>query len=170
MSYIKPMFQFVLFIILALGFAGICIAMSSFNPLKKEVVLMSPLEGTLFNNGQILANVDIEVVIVMPGGAEKTFKHNTDDKGYFSLPVIKDQMTLGPMTEFVVSQFIDVFYNGEKHTIWSAAKREPGLYEERDPPKKAINITCDITDNSIESRQGAGFIETKCKWSELINF
>ena len=105
----KTILKATLLTLLFASVSGACMSIPSLNPFKKEVVLMSPLKGVLLKGGQPLANVDIEVVVELPGGEERIYKHQTTSTGEFDLPVIKDTMTLGPMTEFVVSQFVDVF-------------------------------------------------------------
>ena len=147
--------------------SGACMSIPSLNPFKKEVVLMSPLKGVLLKDGEPLANIDIEVVIVMPGGEERIFKHQTTASGEFDLPAIKDTMTLGPMTEFVVSHFVNIYNNEEKNTIWYAAKREPEMFAERHPPGETIGLTCDINSETESYRERAGFINTKCKWETI---
>ena len=144
--------------------SGICMPLSSFNPFNKEVVLMSPLKGTLMQGGKILAHTDIEVIIVMPGGEERIYKHKTDENGIFDLPVIKDRMTLGPMTEFAVSQYVEANVNGETYEIWVAGKREPGLFAERTPPAETIGLVCELEEETESYRESTGFIMTRCKW------
>lgn len=139
----------------------------SLNPFKKEVVLMSPLRGTLLKDGQPLPNVDIEVVIVMPGGEERIFKHASNNEGVFSLPAVKDTLTLGPMTEFVVNQFVNIMHEDKKNTVWYAAKREPGMFAERHPAGETLELTCDINSETESYRERAGFINTKCKWKTI---
>ena len=163
----KPILQTALLILLFASVSGACMSIPSLNPFKKEVVLMSPLKGTLLQDGKPLANIDIEVVIVMPGGEERIYKHQTTSAGEFDLPAIKDTITLGPMTEFAVSQFVDVFIDGIKDTVWSAGKREPGLYAEREPASETIGLVCDINDEKIKYSERAGYIRTKCTWKAL---
>ena len=163
----KPILRTALLTLLFASVSGACMSIPSLNPFKKEVVLMSPLKGTLLKDSKPLANVDIEVVIVMPGGEERIYKHQTTSTGEFDLPAIKDTMTLGPMTEFAVSQFVDVFIDGEKDTIWSAAKREPGLYAERHPASETIDLVCDITNEQVRYEERTGIISTKCTWKKL---
>ncbi|BCD99356.1 DUF6795 domain-containing protein [Marinagarivorans cellulosilyticus] len=163
----KTILKATLLTLLFASVSGACMSIPSLNPFKKEVVLMSPLKGVLLKGGQPLANVDIEVVIVMPGGEERIYKHQTASTGEFDLPVIKDTMTLGPMTEFAVSQFVDVFINGVKDTIWSAAKREPGLFAERHPASETIGLVCDINNQKTRYSERAGVISTKCTWKSL---
>ena len=163
----KPILRTALLTLLFASVSGACMSIPSLNPFKKEVVLMSPLKGTLLKDGKALANVDIEVVIVMPGGEERVYKHQTTSTGEFDLPAIKDTMTLGPMTEFAVSQFVDVFIDGEKDTIWSAGKRRPGLYDERYPASETIGLICDINDEEMKYDALSGYVRTKCTWKTL---
>jgi hypothetical protein len=147
--------------------SGACMSIPSLNPFKKEVVLMSPLKGTLLKGGKPLANIEIEVVIVMPGGDERIFKHSTDEQGVFDLPVVKDTMILGPMTEFAVSQYVYSIDNGERHKIWSAGKREPGLFAERYPPGESVGLTCDLEHEEEHYREMVGSVITRCKWETI---
>ena len=163
----KTILKATLLTLLFASVSGACMSIPSLNPFKKEVVLMSPLKGVLLKGGQPLANVDIEVVVELPGGEERIYKHQTTSTGEFDLPVIKDTMTLGPMTEFVVSQFVDVFIDGEKDTIWSAGKREPGLFAERYPASETIGLVCDVNDERKKYQERAGYIRTKCTWKSL---
>lgn len=163
----KTILKTTLLTLLFASASGACMPLPSLNPFKKEVVLMSPLKGTLVKDGKPLANIDIEVVIVMPGGEERIYKHQTSASGEFDLPVIKDTMTLGPMTEFVVSHFVNIYDNEEKKTIWYAAKREPELFAERHPPGETIGLTCDINHETESYRERAGFINTKCTWETI---
>jgi hypothetical protein len=163
----KTHLKIALLTLLLISASGACMSIPSLNPFKKEVVLMSPLKGALLKGGKPLANVEIEVVIVMPGGEERIYKHSTDDNGIFDLPVIRDSMTLGPMTEFAVSQFIFVVIEGEKEKIWSAGKREPGLFAERYPPGETLGLTCDLDDKRTTYRDRTGYINTLCKWETI---
>ncbi len=163
----KTILKTTLLTLLFASVSGACMSIPSLNPFKKEVFLMSPLKGVLLRGGEPLAYVDIEVVIVMPGGEERIFKHQTTASGEFDLPAVKDTMTLGPMTEFAVSQFVDVFIDGKKDTIWSAGKGEPGLYAERHPASEAIDLACDINDEEVKHDERSGYIRTKCTWKTL---
>ena len=139
----------------------------SLNPFKKEVYLMSPLKGQLVKDGQPLANIELEVVIVMPGGEERVYKHQTDSDGYFNLPEITDKMHVGPMTEFAISQFVYALINGQREEFWYVAKREPDKYAEFQPPGEAQNLICDLSDEDKTHRQIAGYVATKCKWQSI---
>lgn len=163
------LFKILAFIFLSVVFVSGCFSMGSLSTLKKEVVLMSPLEGRLTYQGQALKNTAMDVVIVLPGGDEKSFQYKTDEDGFFKIPALYDRMYIGPMTEFAVSQFIDVDFNGAKTTIWSAGKRDPGLYAERNPPRKAVGVTCDLSGETKRYKEGAGYIKTKCHWVELTD-
>ena len=149
----KPILRTALLTLLFASVSGACMSIPSLNPFKKEVVLMSPLKGTLLKDSKPLANVDIEVVIVMPGGEERIYKHQTTSAGEFDLPAIKDTITLGPMTEFAVSQFVDAFIDGEKDTIWYAGKREPEIFAERHPAAETLGLTCDINNENESYRE-----------------
>jgi hypothetical protein len=163
----KTSLKIALLTLLFISVSGACMSIPSLNPFKKEVVLMSPLKGTLLKAGKPLANAEIEVLIVMPGGEERTYKHQTDENGLFDLPVIKDTMILGPMTQFAVSQFVYVTVDGDKDEIWGASKLESGLFAERYPPAETIGLTCELNDDLEDYNQMIGFIYTKCKWTEL---
>ena len=145
---------------------GACMSPLSLNPFKKEVYLMSPLKGQLVKDGQPLANVELEVSLSMPG-EERTFKHQTDENGYFDLPAITEKMHLGPMTEFAIGQYVFAYVDGEKIRFWYAGKREPGKYAEFTPPGEAEDLICNIGDENQFTDQGAGFIGTICKWKSI---
>jgi hypothetical protein len=162
----KTHLKIALLTLLLISASGACMSIPSLNPFKKEVVLMSPLKGTLLKDGKPLANVEIEVVIEALG-EERIYKHSTDANGNFDLPMLKDTMTLGPMTEFVASQFVFVVFEGEKQKIWSAAKREPELFAERYPAAETIGLTCDLINERETYDQRAGYIMTLCKWKSI---
>lgn len=97
----KTILKSTLLTLLFANVSGACMPLPSLNPFKKEVVLMSPLKGTLLKDGKPLANIDIEVVIEVPGREERIYKHQTSASGEFDLPPIKDTMALGPMTAII---------------------------------------------------------------------
>ena len=145
---------------------GACMSPLSLNPFKKEVYLMSPLKGQLVKDGQPLANVELEVSLSMPG-EERTFKHQTDENGYFDLPAITEKMHIGPMTEFAVGQYVYAIIDGKKEDFWYAGKRESNLHAEFYPPGEPLDIVCDISGENAVHRELAGVIMTKCKWKSI---
>lgn len=139
------------------------------NPFKKEVILMSPLEGTLLKGGKPLKNMEITVKILMPNGEERWSEHFTNNEGEFSLPMVKDTMTLGPMTEFAVSQYAYVMDGDNPINFWYAGKQNPVLHGEfQFEPAELEGLTCDIDDEpSTDGLEEEGAIITSCKWKNI---
>ena len=164
----KPIVKLTLLTLLFVSVSGACMSIPSLNPFKKEVVLMSPLKGTLLKGGEPLANVDLRVEILMPDGERRPYHHKTDNNGYFDLPVITDTMTMGPMTEFAVSQWVYAIVDGNDVEVWVAGKRSEKLYGEFTyEPGEFLGLTCDINDPSNDDAAEEGSILTICKWTEI---
>ena len=164
----KPILKLTLLTLLFVSVSGVCMSIPSLNPFKKEVVLMSPLKGTLLKGGEPLANIDLRVEILMPDGERRPYYHKTDANGYFDLPVIKDTMTMGPMTEFAVSQHVIAIIDGEEKEFWYAGKRSAGLHGEfRFEPGEFMGLTCDITGDRNRLAEEEGYFLTICKWEEI---
>ena len=164
----KPIVKLTLLTLLFVSVSGACMSIPSLNPFKKEVVLMSPLKGTLLKGSEPLANVDLRVEILMPDGERRPYHHKTDSNGYFDLPVITDTMTMGPMTEFAVSQWVYAALDGVDTKIWAAGKRSDKLHGEFTyEPGEFIGLTCDINDDRNDLADEEGSIVTLCKWKEI---
>ena len=148
--------------------SGACMPLS-LNPFKKEVILMSPLEGTLLKGGKPLKNMEIKVKILMPSGEERWSEHITNEKGEFRLPLVKDTMTLGPMIEFAVSQYAYVMDGENQINFWHAGKQSPDLHGEfQFEPAELEGLTCDINDEpTTDGLDEEGAIITLCKWKSI---
>lgn len=130
---------------------------------------MSPLTGTLLKEGKPLHNIAIKVKILMPDGEERWSEHVTNNQGEFSLPIVKDTMTLGPMTEFAVNQYAYVMDGENQVNFWYAGKQNPDLHGEfQFEPAVLEGLTCDINDEpTTDGLEEEGAIITLCKWKNI---
>lgn len=96
-----------------------------------EVVLFSPMQGKLTYKGKPASNAKIVRHIIWKDeiGEKETFYSN--ENGEFNLPVKREKVKIPRLGEFVISQEIVVFYEGQQFEIWGISKHNTEEYGER---------------------------------------
>jgi len=146
-------------------FAAKGIPMSLFST-TQEVVLSSPMQGTLTLNGKPVAGIKIERHLKWFDEKDS----NTDfvvtkNNGHFTLPAIKRTLNISPLSHFLISQNLVVNHEGEEVSIWYMSKGSKIEYGELGG--KPINLRCDITDEERISHEYNNPIMTRCIWDGL---
>lgn len=132
----------------------------------KEVVLSSPMEGTLTLNGKPAVGIKIERRLKWFDGKEvNTDFVVTKNNGHFTLPTIKQTLKINSLVHFLISQDIVVMHQGEEISIWYMSKGSKIEYGELGG--KPINLRCEITDEERASHDYNNPIMTRCVWDGL---
>lgn len=135
-------------------------------PSAQEVVLSSPLEGVLTFKGKPIPGVKIERKLSWFDQSESVEDFViTNSHGHFTLPLIKKTLKLSNLTQFVVSQEINVLYNGEKILIWYMGKGSKVEYGELGG--KPVNMKCELSSKEIVTRDYKNPLMTRCSWDSL---
>ena len=133
----------------------------------QEVVLFSPLQGTLTYKGKPAVGAKIIRKVNWKDKRDETEFFNVNEKGEFDLPVKIATVRIPAMAQFVAHQTIDVIFNDKEFTIWIYGKTDKGLYGELDG--RAVNLTCELTDDLIRVEMPNGGLGTSCKWDSVEN-
>lgn len=136
------------------------------NP-KKTYVIASPMDGVLMQNGKPLAHTQIIRHLWWNGnedGLEETFV--TDEQGQFSLPVHEEQLSLGKLTQFTCSTFLEVVINSQRFDVWYNHNLRGDMYAETEG-RKLDDLVCDLSNEKIEVRPGISSIMTICRWEGM---
>lgn len=140
-------------------------AMSLF-PTPQEVVLSSPLEGTLLYQAKPISGIKVERKLRWFDGDEsyEDFVF-TDHNGYFSLPVVQKTLKLSSLVQFVVVQEIYAILNEDRIVIWALGKGAKIEYSELGG--KPINLRCELTSEERITRDYNNPMMTRCTWDAL---
>ena len=136
-----------------------------FKSTEEEVVLCSPMDGRLTLNGKPVANAKIERLLIWKNEKGETDVFSTDSQGYFSLPIKKDTVKLSKIAQFVVTQEVRVFVDGQEYLIWTMGKSSKEEYGELDG--KPVNLRCELSDDDQPMRLEDALLVTKCKWDSI---
>lgn len=170
MDMILPYRKYVSFIIglisiLLVAYSLEGVSMSLLSHPEEEVVVSSPMEGKITFNNAPAAGAKIERLLKWKDDVGETDTTITDENGNFSLPIIKDKVTLSKISTFVMAQEIRVFYDGKEYLIWTMGKRSKKKYGELGG--KPTNFRCELTDEDRPMRLERALLVTTCKW-EMI--
>lgn len=130
-----------------------------------EVVLFSPMEGIMTYEGKPAANAKITRLIIWKGDEGETDTFYTSESGEFELPVKKVKVRIPVFAEFVLTQEISVFYEGQEFSIWVRGKQDLNEYGELGG--KPINLRCELTDKRVRLENFSGLFGTSCKWDTI---
>lgn len=133
----------------------------------KEVVLSSPLEGTITFDSKPAAKAEIIRTLKWKDDIGETETYFTDEQGRFSLPLKQAKVRIPPLAEFVISQTILVRYAGQEVQIWGRTKRGTAIYDELGG--RPVNFRCELTDEIEFLDVSDGLFGTSCKWDNLEN-
>ena len=135
-------------------------------PSPQEVVLASPMEGTLTFNGKPISGVKIQRKLSWyddEGRFEDFVVTNTN--GHFILPVIKDTVKVSGLMPLVISQEISARHNGEDVLIWALGKDSKIEYGELGG--KPVNMRCELSNEKRITRDYNTPMMTRCTWDSL---
>jgi len=153
----------ILIFLITYSVEGFC--MSLLNKPEEEVVLCSPMEGTITLNKKPAIGAKIERLIKWKDNTGENDITLTDDHGKFKLPLKKEKATLSKISQFVVAQEIRVYYQDEEYLIWTMGKMSKKLYGELNG--KPLNFHCELTDEDESLRFENSLLVTKCKWDSI---
>lgn len=140
------------------------VSMSFFSK-TEEVVLFSPLEGSITLEGKPLVGAKIELKLKWYDGKEKeNFFIESDEKGLFHFPAVKKVLKIG-FSQLVVSQEIVVKLKGEDVLIWYMSKFNQIEYGELGG--KPVNLRCELTSDELITRDYNTPLITRCIWDSL---
>ena len=126
-----------------------------------KVCLFSGISGVITLNGKPVANA--KLVRTADRDGVRTDETTTDEKGYFSMPpVFERTVTKYLPQEFVVSQQINVIFNGEKYELWSAVKRKPE--ENTEALGKRLVVECELNNEVNHIAVDRSVFFTLCTW------
>lgn len=129
-----------------------------------EVVLFPPLKGTITYQGKPAANAKVVVRVLWKDDEGETEAFYTDANGEFSIPVKKAKVHIIPLTEFLVTQQVTVFFQ-RNYIVWIRGVLSP---DEDFGLEKYPHIRCELTEKSTHKESIYGVFSTSCKWDGLI--
>ena len=138
-----------------------------FSKAEEEVVIFSPMEGSITLNGDPVPNAKIERWLKWKDEEGEKDYFSTDENGHFSIPVKKDIVKLSTISTFVMAQEVRVFIDDDKYDIWSLAKRSKVEFGELGG--KPANFRCELTDDLVRVEVDDGLLGTSCKWDSIDN-
>ncbi|MCP4976212.1 MAG: hypothetical protein GY931_08635, partial [Maribacter sp.] len=96
-------------------------------------------------------------------GETDTFYTNED--GEFKLPIKETKVRIPLLGEFVLTQELIVFYEGQEFSIWVKGKQDLNEYGELGGIP--INFRCELTDKRIRLEGFNGLFGTSCEWDAI---
>lgn len=132
--------------------------------IKEDVVLFSRVQGKVLFKGVPVDNAKVirRYTYDHPNPIEDYCL--TDKTGLFELPLIlKKEVRVTPLVQFVVHQELYVEYDGVRHEIWLHGKMDKSKNSEYGGGFKPI--ICELTKEPINIKLGVGdYIYTNCVW------
>jgi len=133
---------------------------------EKSYIISSPLEGILMKGGEPLANTKIIRRLRWNGNEEGVVdEFMTDEKGYFSLPVYEEVLSLNTMTQFVGSTTIFASSELDDNFFWYSPKTDGELFS--DTGGKLDELICDLGNAEERVEATSHGILTKCRWKNM---
>lgn len=130
-----------------------------------DAVLFSPLEGHVLLNGSPASGAEITRIIKLQGEEYSEEKFKADSHGHFKLPLVREELELTPLNQFLASQRIFVQYKDEEYLIWNFGKMDTDIHSELGG--SPIDLTCNLTDELRRVETPRGGLMTICHWREL---
>ena len=127
--------------------------MSLFSKSEEEVILCSPIKGSITFKGKPIAGIKIERWLKWKEETGETDSTYTNDMGQFSLPAKKEILKSNALSQFVVAQEIRANHDGAEYPIWAKAKRTKEIFSELDgiPVRGTLMTSCNW--DSIKTRE-----------------
>jgi len=133
---------------------------------EKSYVISSPLEGILVKGGKPLVNTKIIRRLRWNGNEEGVVdEFMTDEKGYFSLPVNEEVLSLNAMTQFVASTTLFANSELDDNFFWYSPKTDGELFS--DSGGKLEEMICDLDNEEERVEATRHGILTKCRWKNM---
>jgi len=133
---------------------------------KESYVIFSPLEGVLLKNGAPLPNTKIIRKLRWNGNEDGLVEEFfTDEKGYFSLPIHEEELSLNMLSQFVAKAELEVATDSVHYELWYNTKFNSELHSETDGP--IHNLLCDLASEEVTVRAGVSKISTLCRWENM---
>lgn len=126
-----------------------------------KVCLFSKISGVILIDGKPAANA----LVVRRANLTKELKDETttDENGYFEMPAVFTRtVTKYLPQEFAPKQNIDVSYQGNDYSIWSAVKSGPE--ENTESKGKELKVTCELNSENTTIVVNGAFIYSRCTW------
>jgi len=124
------------------------------------------MEGVLLKNGEPLPKTKIIRKLRWNGNEEGLIEEFlTDEKGYFSLPIHEEELSLNMLSQFVAKAELEVTTDSVNYELWYNTKFDPELHSETDGP--IHNLRCDLASEEVTVRAGVSKISTLCRWENM---
>jgi len=133
---------------------------------NQEVTLASPLTGKVTYEKSNLSGVKVERLIEWSDSESYRQEAVTDSEGVFSFPSMKREVEINPLNTMVRTQDINVYYEGEKKTVFSTATHQHSLYSEFGG-EKPEDFICELTNEDAPIRKDGALILTSCQWKGI---
>jgi len=150
----------VFFLVLTYAMKGV--AMTMFSGKEEILVLFSPIEGKLTFQGKPAAGAKIIRTVNWKDETGESDTFFSNEKGEFNIPVKSETAKISGLTQFVAYQTVEVIFQGKEVTIWRYGKMSKKLNAELGG--KAVNLTCELTDDLVRVEVPDGGLGTSCKW------
>lgn len=131
-------------------------------------VTSSPLSGQILKLGIPVSNAKI-VRKVQSNATEPEWiidEFQTDENGFFSIPVKEESYSLNMVTQFVSSMRLDVEVDGELQNFWFNAKYKDSLFAENGE-EEIEGLVCELNNKKIRVSQAYAAVLTKCRWVNM---
>ena len=136
---------------------------------KKTYVVSPPFEGRLLNDGKPLSNMKLIRRVQYYGVSdwiEETYE--TDDLGYFKIPIMEVKMRLSFLAQFEAATRLVVILNGQETQVWYSSARDEGTFTQFGG-MKPLDFICDIQGEELVFQTALFTVVTQCNWKNLPN-
>lgn len=133
------------------------------NKNEETFVTSSPIEGKILNEGIPVANARIFRKVRSNNHQDWVVEEfNTDENGFFSLPIREETYSLG-LIQFVSATQIDIEINGQLINFWYSNNSRGNLFSEFGG-EALKNLVCELTQNEIIINGDGYGVLAKCHW------
>jgi hypothetical protein len=131
-----------------------------------KYVISSPLAGTLIKGGIPLANTKIIRRLTWSGNDTGISDHFiTDNKGHFDIPIYKQQLSIGKLTEFVGTITLYIDSESDENFFYHSSKRSAEVFS--DTGAVLEELVCDIAQAEALVEISRVGIFSRCKWKDM---
>lgn len=133
----------------------------------QTIIISTPLEGTLLQNGKPLGKTKIFRKLEWDSNDEEGVVQEfmTDEDGKFALPAYEEVLSTPKIGQFVGYTEIYIEQDGEQISILNFAKMNKVSKEIF--PETPRNMVCDITSPEAPVEIDHGLCMTKCRWDNM---
>ncbi|GLS26093.1 hypothetical protein GCM10007877_18080 [Marinibactrum halimedae] len=134
---------------------------------EKTYVVTSGMEGFLYQGGEPLVNMKITRRLRWTGVDDFQEQYfYTDEKGFFSLPIHEEVLSMSKIAQFVSNTIVEVEIDGESHMIWYNTKFESELFSEFGG-ESVGQVVCDINNEEKRYELKSSTVVTVCRWENM---